>query len=55
MKIILIIFLAYTLQMAICGLINGFLANRIPRGFIDFLKLNFLPWLLFHLKEANED
>lgn len=51
--IIMCIILLYIIQMLICATINVIVATRIPKNFVDFLKLTFLPWLLIHLKEVR--
>lgn len=47
------ILLIWGVQALICAIINAIYANRIPRNFLDFLKLTFLPWLLLHFKDAR--
>lgn len=55
MDTVLIILLCYLFQALICGIINASVPNRTPRGFKDFFKITFLPWLLLHMKEATRD
>lgn len=54
MKTILIILLVYLFQALICVIINASVPNRTPKGFKDFAKMTFLPWLLFHMKEVRD-
>lgn len=54
MTTVFIILLVYLFQALICAIINASIPNRIPRGFKDFAKMTFLPWLLLHMKEARD-
>lgn len=42
----LVFILFYAAQMIICCVIHSVRATRIPTGFIDFIKLTFLPYVL---------
>mgnify|MGYP007066233054 CR=1 FL=1 len=44
----------YFVNMFICAVINIINKTRIPYGFIDFIKLTTLPYLLFNLEEAKK-
>lgn len=44
----------YFANIVICAVINIVNMTRIPYGFIDFIKLTTLPYLLFNLEEAKK-
>ena len=50
-NIILIALLIYFFQFVVAAIINIGNYTRIPRGFVDFVKLTFLPYVLTHLKD----
>ena len=50
-NIILIALLIYFFQFAVAVIINFVNCTRFPRGFVDFVKLTFLPYVLTHLKD----
>lgn len=49
MDIIFYVLLGYLVQVAICGLINIILVNKIPGNAGEFLKMTFLPTLIYGL------
>ena len=51
--IILEIIFLYAAQAYICGIINLINYSRFPRSIVDFLKLTFLPYLVFNLKKVR--
>lgn len=52
--IILWIIVVYMGQIAVCAIINAAIGSRVPKSGLDFLKLAFLPWLLFNLKNTKD-
>jgi hypothetical protein len=51
--ILLIIIFIYLIQSLICSITHICNNTRDPKGFIDFLKLTFLPYVLFNLKNIK--
>ena len=47
--------LGYILQALICILINMYLLSKKPSSIIEFIKLTFLPWVLFNLDEIKDE
>ena len=47
MNILLNIIIIYTTQMLICTIIHIINATRVPTSIFDFLKLTFLPYVIF--------
>lgn len=52
--IIFIMFGVYLLNIVICAFINSHNSTRLPRDLVDFLKLTFLPYVLFNLEKIKE-
>ena len=52
-NIIFYIVLGYLANIVISGIINIFNTTRIPNNGWDFIKLTFLPYVLFHLKDIS--
>lgn len=42
-------FLVYSFFVTMSALLNTILPTRIPRSFIDFLKLTFFPYVVYNL------
>lgn len=44
----------YILQLLVCTVIHISILTRIPKGPIDFLKLTFLPYVLYNIKNLKD-
>lgn len=52
--IALYIILIYGIQIIICATIHIILSTKIPVSTFDFLKLTFLPYILWNWKKFKE-
>ena len=50
-----IFLLGCILQALICILINMYLLEKRPSSILEFIKLTFLPWVLFNVGEIKKE
>ncbi len=54
MELLLWGLIIFSCQAVICGAINAVIMARDPRSFFDFLRMIFLPYVLFMLFRNKE-